>query len=117
MAKAMSMQAPQEGDESASDETAANPADQAEPAEEGAAGLVKGIHADMTELLGLMQKAKGIDPGDIQHLTGILQDFETFVDDSLSSAPGSKPQPKGPPEVNPGTAPMETGGNPNARPY
>jgi len=81
-----------------------------------AADLIKDIHSGMTELMQMMSKSKAVAPEDSQQLASIMSSFESFVEGTLTQAPGARP-PKAEPPMNPGATPMEAGANPNARPF
>lgn len=80
----------------------------------GAAGLVTEIHDGLLKLMDMVQKTGAIPPEEKQQLGSIITQYQGFVD-GLGQPAGGAPKPQGPVPA-PGSAPMEAGANPNARP-
>ena len=87
----------------------------ADTGNESASSLVSRISGDLTNLVRMMDKTKGFSPEDNAPAQQLLQQFQSYANEVLLASPNAKPAPKEPP-MNPGAAPMEAMGNPNARP-
>lgn len=79
----------------------------------GASQLVADIHDKLLKLMDMVQGAK-LPPEDVQELGQIISAYQKFVDD-LGKPEGQESEEEAP-EGDQGPAPMESGGNPNARP-
>ena len=73
----------------------------------GASQLVVEIQEKMSELGDLLGQSGAVSPEDKQAFAQIMTAYQSFVEQNLGSAPGSKPQPQGPGPQ--GSVPMEAG--------
>lgn len=73
----------------------------------GASQLVVDIQDKMAQLADLLGQSQALNPQDKQEFTQIMGAYQSFVENTLGSAPGAqKPEPPGPK----GPVPMEAGG-------
>lgn len=71
--------------------------------------LISQTYNNLTNLLALMDRAKGITPEDKQALAGVIQQFQSFVENNLSAQPGQNPEQ---PQQASAPVDMETAGKP-----
>jgi hypothetical protein len=82
---------------------ALGPAQPAQPQGE-VTQLVTGAHDNMVELLGALQESGQVSPQDVKRLAGLIQDYRSFVSESLG---GQKPQQQEAPPT--GNVPVQAG--------
>jgi hypothetical protein len=81
-----------------------------------AASIVERISSDLTQLVQMMDKTKQFSPEDKAPAQQLLRQFQDYAENVLLASPNAKPMAKEPPTA-PGATPMESAGNPNARPF
>lgn len=80
----------------------------------GADQLIQNIQGSLEQLNQLVGSSQGVTDEDRAQLASITQAFTSFVSGNLGQGPGQNVPKEPPPDA--GTAPMETGGNPNVKP-
>ena len=71
-------------------EAPAQAAPEAAPESGGVTDLVVGINDNLTSLMDILGQSAQVTPQDKQRLAGIIQEYQSFVEENLGAAPGQE---------------------------